>query len=60
MGGEEVVLEPGGRYTIGPGIDHTFASDGGAVVEEVSTHDEDSDSIFRDPRIVRDPPIEEG
>ena len=56
---EEILLRPGAQYTIEPGRDHSFTSDEGAVVEEVSTYDENSDSVFRDRRIVRDPVIEE-
>lgn len=53
-GGQTVMLVPGESYTIAPGVLHTFDSLGGAVIEEVSTHDENSDSYFKDPAIVRD------
>ncbi len=55
--GEPVHLSPGMRYTLEPGTKHSFRSDTGAVIEEVSTHDENSDSYFDDPAIVRDPAI---
>lgn len=58
--GEVVCLAPGQQFTLAPGVRHAFSSEGGAVIEEVSTHDENSDSYFDDPRIVRDPRIEEG
>lgn len=58
--GERIVLRPGDRYTIVPGVEHSFSSPAGAVIEEVSTHDENSDSYFHDLRIVREPQIEEG
>lgn len=54
-----VHLTPGEKYTILPGIRHSFGSLAGAVIEEVSTHDENSDSYFFDAAIVRDPVIEE-
>jgi D-lyxose ketol-isomerase len=57
--GQNVPLEPGEKYTLAPGIRHSFRSVGGAVIEEVSTHDENSDSYFDDPLIVRDPIVEE-
>lgn len=59
VNGENVTLLPGEQYTLPPGASHAFGSLHGAVVEEVSTHDENSDSYFDDPAIVRDPAIEE-
>lgn len=53
----EVSLKPGDSYTLKPGVRHSFRSVGGAVIEEVSTHDENSDSYFDDPSIVRDPAV---
>jgi len=52
-------LEPGQQFTIKPGVWHKFSSSTGAVIEEVSTHDQNSDSYFRNPEIVRDPAVEE-
>lgn len=57
--GQPVTLKTGDRYTLRPGVRHSFGSAGGAVIEEVSTHDENSDSYFDDPNIVRDPIVEE-
>lgn len=54
-----VRLLPGQSFTLRPGVRHAFESVDGAVIEEVSTHDENSDSYFDDPAIVRDPVIEE-
>ena len=58
-GSEHVVLRAGDRFTIAPGVEHQFSSPAGAVIEEVSTHDENSDSYFRNPSVVRDLVIEE-
>ncbi len=58
--GELVTLKTGDRYTLRPGVRHSFGSPDGAVIEEVSTHDENSDSYFDDPKVVRDPVVEEG
>ena len=57
--GVSVRLTPGRSLTLKPGSRHTFRSEAGAVIEEVSTHDENSDSYFDDPNIVRDPVVEE-
>jgi len=57
--GTEIVLTPGRQFTLLPGVRHRFGSVEGAVVEEVSTHDENSDSYFDDPAIVRDPIVDE-
>lgn len=58
-GGQTIMLVPGESYTLLPGTLHEFDSLGGAVIEEVSTHDENSDNYFKNPAIVRDPIIEE-
>ncbi|MDQ2800246.1 MAG: D-lyxose/D-mannose family sugar isomerase [Armatimonadota bacterium] len=57
--GQIIMLAPGESFTIPPGVQHTFSSMGGAVIEEVSTHDENSDSYFFNSAIVRDTVIEE-
>ena len=57
--GEKLTLQIGSRFTLHPGTRHSFRSEAGAVIEEVSTHDENSDSYFDDPHIVRDLLIEE-
>ena len=56
---KEVIFEPGDQVTLYPGQHHAFSSDEWALIEEVSTHDEDSDSYFSDPRIIRTPIIED-
>lgn len=57
--GKAITLKTGERYTLRPGVRHSFGSPAGAVIEEVSTHDENSDSYFDDQNIVRDPVVEE-
>ncbi|MBV9852459.1 MAG: D-lyxose/D-mannose family sugar isomerase [Armatimonadetes bacterium] len=57
--GQKITLRPGEIFTLRPGVRHAFSSREGAVIEEVSTHDENSDSYFDNPAIVRDPIIEE-
>ncbi|MCW8784491.1 MULTISPECIES: D-lyxose/D-mannose family sugar isomerase [Bacillus] len=48
----EVVLEPGGQYTIPPDTKHWFqAGEEGAVVTEMSSTSTDDHDIFTDPRI---------
>ncbi len=59
LDGKVITLKPGDDITLKPGQAHSFWSDEWALIEEVSTHDEDYDSIFRDERIVRTPEIEE-
>jgi len=54
-----VTLRPGEQCTLSPGTLHSFSSREGAIIEEVSTHDENADSIFTDKRVVRDVRIEE-
>lgn len=58
--GEALRLSPGQSLTLKPGSRHSFRSDAGAVIEEVSTHDENADSYFDNPAIVRDLTVEEG
>ena len=57
--GQTVHLAPGQSYTLRPGVWHAFTSRVGAVIEEVSTHDENSDSYFENPAIVRDTIVDE-
>ncbi len=57
--GQIIMLIPGESFTLLPGVLHAFDSLGGAVVEEVSTHDENRDSYFNDPAVIRDPVIVE-
>lgn len=55
----EIILNPGEYYTIERGIKHTFSSKEGAIVEEVSTHDDNTDSYFTNKKIVIGLPIED-
>ena len=56
----ETVLEPGQQYTLMPGTLHWFVGGPeGAVISEFSTHSTDETDVFTDPRIVRNPEIEE-
>lgn len=55
----EIVLRPGQQYTIPPDTDHWFqAGDHGAIVSEFSSTSTDQNDIFRDPRIIRAPAVE--
>jgi len=57
----EVELSPGEQYTIPPDTWHWFqAGDEGAIVSEFSTTSRDESDVFTDPRIRREPQIEEG
>ncbi len=50
----EIVLNPGGQYTLPPNTLHWFqAGDEGAVVSEFSTRSRDETDIFTDPEIQR-------
>jgi len=56
----ETILEPGQQYTLMPGTLHWFiAGPEGAVISEFSTHSTDETDVFTDPRIVRNPEIED-
>lgn len=57
--GRTIMLIPGEGYTLSPGVLHSFDSLGGAIIEEVSTHDDNADSYFKNTAIVRDPPLVE-
>jgi D-lyxose ketol-isomerase len=57
--GQTIMLVPGESYTLAPGALHSFDSLGGAVIEEISTYDDNADSYFKNPAIVRDPSIDE-
>ena len=53
-GHDEIVLRPGGQFTIEPDTLHWFqAGDEGAIVSEFSTRSRDELDVFSDPRIVR-------
>ncbi|MED3231589.1 D-lyxose/D-mannose family sugar isomerase [Bacillus velezensis] len=48
----EIVLEPGGQYTIPPDTKHWFqAGEEGGVVTEMSSTSTDDHDVFTDPRI---------
>lgn len=56
----EVHLLPGEQYTIPPDTLHWFqAGTSGAIVSEFSTTSRDEYDIFTDPRIVREPRVED-
>ena len=56
----EIVLEPGDQYTIMPETWHWFQADSeGAVISEFSTRSTDETDQFTDPRLVREPRIED-
>ena len=56
----ETVLEPGQQFTLMPGTLHWFVGgEEGAVISEFSTHSTDETDRFTDPRIVRNPEIED-
>lgn len=55
---KEIVLNPGGQYTLEPDTLHWFqAGPRGAVVSEFSTRSTDENDIFTDPGIQRSPKI---
>jgi N-acetylneuraminate synthase len=51
LNGKEVKLTKGKPLLIGRGVDHSFRSDGGCVIEEISTTHIPGDSIYQDPEI---------
>lgn len=52
VNGENLKLEPGSVYKMGPGMRHTFAASGGpALVLEVSLPSVQGDNVFDDKRI---------
>ena len=56
----EVILNPGEQYTIMPETWHWFqAGEDGAVISEFPTRSTDETDIFTDPRLVREPKIED-
>ena len=56
----EVILNPGEQYTIMPETWHWFqAGEDGAVISEFSTRSTDETDQFTDPRLVREPKIED-
>lgn len=55
----QLLLKPGDSYTLEPRVVHEFWSDVETIVEEVSTHDENLDSYFIDPTLIRETNTEE-
>ena len=56
--GKEIVLHPGGQYTIPPDTLHRFqAGPDGAVVSEFSSTSRDDLDVFTDPAITRAPEV---
>ena len=51
LDGQERNLQPGCTCLVLPGVWHEFSSQGGAVIEEVSSTHYDNDSIYKDVRI---------
>jgi D-lyxose ketol-isomerase len=52
--GKQILLKPGEQYTIPPKTKHWFkATEGDAVVLEISTTSDDASDIFTDPNIDR-------
>jgi D-lyxose ketol-isomerase len=55
----EIILKPGGQYTLPPNSPHWFqAGDKGAVVSEFSSTSTDENDIFTNPNIVRSPKLD--
>ncbi|MGD2295740.1 MAG: D-lyxose/D-mannose family sugar isomerase [Candidatus Aminicenantes bacterium] len=56
---KEIVLRPGGQYTLEPNSKHWFqAGEEGAVVSEFSSSSVDDRDLFTDPEVQRIPVIE--
>jgi D-lyxose ketol-isomerase len=53
LDGEEILMKPGDKVTLAAGTWHTFSSTNGAVIEEITTHQEPDDSYFEDTGIQR-------
>jgi D-lyxose ketol-isomerase len=60
LDGSIIEMKPGNHVTLPPGTWHTFSSENGAVIEEVTTHQVPDDSYFEDPEIRRYVTIEDG
>jgi sialic acid synthase SpsE/D-lyxose ketol-isomerase len=52
LDGVPMVCRPGDVVTIEPGVKHAFYTKGGAVIEEISTTHNKSDSYYTDPVIM--------
>jgi D-lyxose ketol-isomerase len=53
-------MRAGDKLTMPAGTWHTFTSDGGAIIEEVTTRQVRDDSYFEDPAIQRYVTVEDG
>jgi mannose-6-phosphate isomerase-like protein (cupin superfamily) len=60
IGDEVVGMRAGDKLTMPPGTWHSFTSDDGAIIEEVTTRQVEGDSQFEDPDIRRTVTIEDG
>ena len=60
MGDEVVDMRAGDKLTMPAGTWHTFTSDGGAIIEEVTTRQVKDDSYFEDADIQRYVTVEDG
>lgn len=52
LDGVPMVCRPGDVVTIEPGVRHTFRTESGAVIEEISTKHDRNDSFYTDPAIM--------
>lgn len=52
LDGEPMVCRPGDVVTVEPGVRHAFRSEGGAVIEEISTTHFKDDSFYTDTAIM--------
>ena len=52
LDGESKVCRPGDVVTVEPGVRHAFRSEGGAVIEEISSTHFKDDSFYTDPAIM--------
>jgi mannose-6-phosphate isomerase-like protein (cupin superfamily) len=60
IGDETVEMRAGDKLTMPPGTWHSFTSDHGAIIEEVTTRQVEGDSQFEDPEIRRTVTFEDG
>lgn len=58
MDGRKVMMHPGDQLLVERGVWHNFTSEGGAIVEEVSTTHIKGDSEYQDEAIRRKDPME--
>lgn len=60
LNGVEQLMKPGDKCTFGPGTWHTFTSEKGAVIEEITTKQVATDNYFEDKSIERYTEVIEG